>query len=211
MQFSWAGCESCSSPAGATGVCQLQRKSEQAPEMERQSWQRCWGRHSTLLRGLVQHTYSSDNAGCFSAERKTFLSNLWESKHRVVWQQGTSTVSHSVAGKLLSIAEQVTGERQREKVMLRLGRQHLLRGPLVLGPFPGSTDSSELCWDGVNCCCYIRKCKTGTGGRHERKSLRHLTSLLQLCQDERAGSWLIPWTCLPVPWSMGATRDPGVV
>lgn len=33
----------------------------------------------------------------------------------VVWQQGTSTVSHNVAGELLSTAEQVTWERDRER------------------------------------------------------------------------------------------------
>lgn len=32
-----------------------------------------------------------------------------------MWQQGTSTVSHSTAGKLLSTAEQVTWGREREK------------------------------------------------------------------------------------------------
>lgn len=37
--------------------------------------------------------------------------------------------------------------REGGNLMLRMGQQHLLGDPLVLGPFPGSTDPSVLCWD----------------------------------------------------------------
>lgn len=109
---------------------------------------------------------------------------------------------HSMAGNLLFIAELVTWER--EYVMLSLGRWHLLGGPLVVGPFQGAQIHWWFARKVWIAAARRRKCKTGTGGRHEHKPLRDLTSLWQFCQDKKAGSWLIPWTCLASSMEWGS-------
>lgn len=148
--------------------------------------------HSLL--GLVQHTFSSNTAPCFSAEWNTFLPSVKScdgGTHPCViaWQETSFSLLSWWHGKE-NMWCWVCGD--------------LLGGPLVVGHFQGA----QIHW------CFARKvwiaaarrrkCKTGTAGRHEHKPLRDLTSLWQFCQDKKAGSWLIPCTCLASSMERGS-------
>lgn len=70
--------------------------------------------------------------------------------------------------------------------LLGLGRLHL-PGPFGSGSFPGSADGECFARKVWISAAGRRKCKTGTGGWVMNVSCSGLTSLLQLCQDTRAG------------------------
>lgn len=112
-------------------------------------------------------------------------------------------VSHCVAGNLLFIAELVTWERECDAEAGETAPP-LLGGPLMVGPFQGAQTHRCFARKVWIAAARRRKCKTGTSGCHEHKPLSDLTSLLQFCQDKRAGSWLILWTCLASSMKWGS-------